>query len=158
MRNGAGNALTLSSLTLQATPNLYFDLSNSSGSGNDQMTVGTFNLGSGSTTTINVYPLSSSFATGRYNLINYTSESGSTTWAVINTTRNTMSAPQDDTTNKQIYLDITSAAAHDLTWAGGTGISGTPMTWDWNTTANWTSLPGPTADKYYDLDTVNFTN
>ncbi|MGA2061795.1 MAG: autotransporter-associated beta strand repeat-containing protein, partial [Thermoguttaceae bacterium] len=155
MRNGAANTFTVNNLTLQATPSLYFELSNSLSSGNDQMTVGTLNLGSGSTTTIKISPLSSSFASGRYNLINYTSETGSTTWGVSNTTRNTMSNPQDDTTNKQIYLNISPASAHDLTWSGGTNTSSAPGIWDWNTTANWTSSSG--SDKYYDLDTVTFT-
>jgi fibronectin-binding autotransporter adhesin len=155
MRNSAGNALTISNLTLpsSSTPNLYFELSNSNSGGNDQMTVGTLNLGSGSTTTVQVSPLSSSFGTvgvpQTYHLINYTSETGSTTWAVFNTTRNSISPPVDNTTTKTIDLTITPATPVSLIWSqtGGTG------TWDWNTTSNWNT----NTDKYYDLDNVTFT-
>ncbi len=147
MRNTAGNTLTVNNLTLPATANLYFELSSNNLSGNDQIGVGSLTFGGG-TTTVKVSPLSSSFSASTYHLINYSGKTGSTTWAISNTTRNVMSDPVD--TGSSIDLTITPAAAHDLTWSatGGTG------TWDWNTTANWTSSSG--ADKYFDLDTVNF--
>ena len=123
LQNGYNNTFTVSNLTLPtlSTSSLNFDLSNSTASGNDQISVGTLNLGSGSTTTVKVNPLSSTFATGTYHLLNYTSMSGSTTWNVSNPTRNTMSAPSINTTTKNLDLVVGYVPAHNLTWAGGTG-------------------------------------
>ncbi len=165
LQNGYNNTFTVSNLTLPtlSTSSLNFDLSNSTASGNDQISVGTLNLGSGSTTTVKVNPLSSTFATGTYHLLNYTSMSGSTTWNVSNPTRNTMSAPSINTTTKNLDLVVGYVPAHNLTWAGGTGSTSTSVVWDWNTTANWTSpVPPPsgtaTPDTYYDLDNVTFVS
>ena len=89
MRNSAGNTLTLDTLNMPVTTNLNFELSSNNASGNDQINVTNLNLGGG-TTTVTVSPLSTSFSGGTYNLINYTHETGSTTWAITNTTRNLM--------------------------------------------------------------------
>ena len=122
------------------------------------MSVGTFRL-NGSTTTVKVYPLTSGFGTmgvpQTYQLLHYTTKTGTTTWATANTTRNVMGDPVDTLNTHIVDLTITPAAAHDLTWTSGTGDNAAVLTWDWaNPTVNaWTSS---SPDKYYDLDTVTF--
>ncbi len=143
MRDGAAHTLAVSNLTLPTSSSIYYELSNNLASGNDLMNVGTLCLSG--TTAITVSPLSSSFASGTYRLINYTSKTGAGSFTFNTTTRNIMTV--DDTVAGQVNLNVTPVPAHDLTWNGNSGA------WDLNTTPNWSG-----SDKYYDLDTVNFGN
>jgi fibronectin-binding autotransporter adhesin len=146
MRSAAASILTVGSLTLPATSNLYFELSDNAASGNDQINVTTLNL-SGGTTNIFITPLGSGFSPDTYHLINYSGSSGSTIYNVSNTTRSDMYI---NDTGSSVDLDVTYNAPRDLTWIPG-GSS-----WDINLNLSWTSSESPSGDFYYDLDSVTF--
>ncbi len=155
MRNSATNTFNVSNLTLPAGVTYYTEFS-SSGAGNDQVAATDLYL-NGGTNYVSVSPLGTSFSTGTYHVITYTTKhnsGGAVTWITNNTTRNKINDPVD---NGSGSIDITIATAvpgNTLTWAG---TAGTTAIWDWATTSNWTSGSPPGADKYYDLDALNFT-
>jgi fibronectin-binding autotransporter adhesin len=153
MRNTVANTLNVGTLALPSgTSTMYFEVSGTAGSGNDQISINTLNLNSG-TTSIKVSPLSATFdSSAPYHLIHYTSETGTGgTFTVSNTTRNAMSV-SDNTTTQNVDLTVTYHAPLTLAWSGAVGSSTSPSLWDWATTKNWNT----NVDMYYDLDTVTF--
>jgi fibronectin-binding autotransporter adhesin len=152
MRDSAAHTFIAAALTLPATSSLYYELSSSTSSGsNDFISVNTLTYDPGaSNITVYVSPLSASFASGSYTLIQYSSGSNTSNYTVSNTTRNGMSA-SDNSIDKKVYLTISPVDARALTW-NDPSLSNT---WDLMTTANWTSsVTG--SDMYYDNDTVTF--
>ena len=160
--NNTAGTLNIQNLKLGSVSGgiVYFDLSNSTSSGNDLLNV-TGNLsalGSSSpqSTTFNINMLNGSLATGNYKLVNYgTWDSGGSISNIGLSGVGTGGA-----TTRQIFglsrtgneIDLTvSGSPASLVWKGN--VSGT---WDRNPsgTLNW--LNGGNADKYYDLDSVTF--
>ncbi len=149
LRSSAANTFSAGNMSMAGSSTLYFELSDSTSSGNDQISLNSLAF-SGGTTTISISPLTSAFSSGTYSLMTFGSYTGTPSFAVNNTTRNTIPNPVINShTGGGYELDVSGisygAYKPDM-------VRGTTGTWDLKTTANWNSG----GDKYYDLDSVNF--
>lgn len=132
-----------------------FELSNSAAGNNDQIAVSgnlTTNAGTG-TMTVSIIPTGSSLAS-QYELITANSVTGSASNFVVDSsfvTRFTQSISVD---SNSVNLNITGSNSN-LTWAGAPGDNA----WRVNDPSadSWTGGAGGD-NKFYDLDSVNFTN
>jgi autotransporter-associated beta strand protein len=154
--NAARTATFANALTLNGA-SVRFDLSNTTGSNNDVVSVGG-NLTLTGTNAIAINLTAGSLATGSYTLFNYT---GTLTGTAANlslaglsagTTRQTITPNLGTGTNSAVTLTVAGASAN-LTWVGNAGNN----VWDLVTTANFTGAPGATPDnRFYNLDAVTF--
>ena len=147
--SGSGNAGTLSfhdTLNLNGGT-LVFDLSNSTGSGNDALTVGSLELSASSKLFVN--PIGT-FSTGTYNLINYTGLSGSL--ANLTLASGAPITAQLITSNPGVVqLDVLSlGAASNIRWNGPGNV------WDVGTTANFFNTTTSAAAPFFQGDNVTF--
>jgi autotransporter-associated beta strand protein len=149
----AGTLKVNSNLTL-ATPKLYFYLSSSPASGNDQILLlgGTLAMSGAQNYIFNL--TDGTLGAGTYGLIEgATASSASGVSFKSNLPGNTRQAfnlyrASAGANPSYVRLDVTGTAA-SLLWLGTNGSA-----WDLGMTANW--LNGSTADKFYNLDTVTF--
>ena len=162
--NIAGN-LSLSTYNDAPTGSLNYELGSTTtpgGSSNDLISVGgnlslTASVGTNKFQ-VNVTPVDLSLAAGSYRLINYTGGlSGSASGAnfvasVVDEQGTAMPVRQSLSVNTstagQVNLDVSGSAA-SLVWKGNVNSN-----WDVNATQNW--MNGAAADRFYQLDSVEF--
>ena len=83
-----------------------------------------------------------------YTIMGYSSKAG----AVSNLTFTSRANISTNDTGSAIQVTVNSYTAGNLTWSGGTSA-----TWDLSTTPNWTNAGG-SADKFFQLDNINFAD
>jgi fibronectin-binding autotransporter adhesin len=146
----AGTMTFNNTLSFNGTGQINFDVSPSLTSGNDLIQVASADLTG--TPVVRIGFLGGA-STGAYTLLNSTAPlTGSLTgWTVLWEGRG--AAPTLSQVGNQVKLNISSAAAGNLTWKGG--VDGV-----WNAgnagTANWRNNTTTLDDKYFQLDAVAF--
>lgn len=150
--SGMAGTLTFSNNLSLGGGTLPLDLSNSSASGNDQMSVN----GSLTLTGTNQVPLSNLnwiFDTSTpYTIINHTGPllaGDASYFQVVGPLTQSRYSFTVATPPNAVTLGI-SGSVGNLTWVGGAGLN----TWDLNGAANWNNGVG--ADKFFNLDAVTF--
>ena len=158
--SGAVGTLTTSGgLTLAGTTNLHFDLSNTSSSGNDKITVtsGTVTFNS-AIVNVNVNLLNGVLGTGTYALIDGNATMAANPAPTLNLVGLPSGARQtftldraaNSTTPAFVNLIVAGTPPASLVWTGSGGA-----VWDLNSTSNFSGGPTPT---FYQFDTVTFDN
>ncbi len=144
---------TISPATLTSNGGiLTFKLSNSNSTGNDQINVtGNVSL---TNVTFNISSLlNGALQSGSYDLLNYGSSSSLSglTLTGLPLSRQTYSLDKTSVPN-EILLDVSAASPANLVWLGTSST-----TWDTSTT-NWYNTSAGSADKFFNLDNVSFTD
>jgi autotransporter-associated beta strand protein len=155
---GAVGTLTSAGLTLAGTTTLSYDLSNSSVTGNDRITVngGTLTLSS-ATVNFNVNMLNGVLASGTYNLIDGTAAMAANPAPTLNLVglpagaRQTFSLARagNGVSPGFVNLVVAGSPPASLVWSGANSGG----LWDLNTTENFT---GGATNTFYNLDSVTF--
>ena len=150
--NGTAGTLTISNGLTLAAPNLFFDLSSNPNGANDKIVMQGGSLAMSGVNNYIFYPINGYYGAGTYDLID--GATTSTAWSGVTqnlpaNTRQTFNLYSSAAGSNPSYvrLNVTGNAS-SLVWQGTNGNN-----WD-NATTNW--LSGSGADKYFNLDLVQF--
>ncbi len=153
----AGTLTASAGMALSGTTTLAFDLSSSTSSGNDKITVSSGNLAlTASTLLFNINLLNGELGNGTYNLIDgaaMLTASGSPVLTLIGLPTNSrqsfsLQRPSAGSTPAYVNLVVAGTPPAALVWTGASGSA-----WDLNVTSNFSG--GPTAT-FFNFDSVTF--
>ena len=150
--NGQAGTLTVSNNLTLAAPNLFFDLSSSPAGANDRIVMQGGSLNMSGVNNYIFYPINGYYGAGTYDLID--GATNSTAWSAVTqniplNTRQTFNLFRSGAGGNPSYVRLTvTGNSSSLVWQGTNGNN-----WD-NATTNW--LSGSGADKYFNLDLVQF--